>query len=197
MEFIGTFFLVAAVVSTGNPLAIGMMLASMVYIGGHISGGHYNPAVTLSLLVRKKISFPDTIRYWVVQFLGALFGAATIFQTTGKISMVAPSVPFWSALTLEILGTFVLVSVIHAVAVSSKLSGNHVYGFAIGLALAAAAYVTGPFSGGALNPAVGLGINWIQNIYLGGDGMSHSLLYTVGPLMGGLLGGLVADWMEG
>lgn len=196
VEFIGTFFLTAAVVATGNPIAIGMMLGSMVYFGGHISGGHYNPAVTLSLLVRKKISFPDSIRYWVVQFLGACCGAATIYQTTGKLGPVAPTVPFLSALTLEILGTFAFISVVHAIAVSSKLAGNHVYGLVIGFALMTCAFLIGPYSGGALNPALALGINYMHQVYMSGNGMGNASLYLIGPLAGGFLAGICGCWLE-
>lgn len=67
----------------------------------------------------------------------------------------------------------------------------------MGASTATATSITSPFACGALNPAVGVGINWMQNIYLGGDGMSHALLYVVGPLVGGAIAGVIGEWMDG
>src|SRR4029078_8508610 len=80
-EMIGTFFLVMAIGLTGNPLAIGAMLMVMVYMGGPISGAHFNPAVTLAALMRKKINTGGAVQYWIAQFIGAFLAALVIWQT--------------------------------------------------------------------------------------------------------------------
>lgn len=189
-EFIGTFFLTTAVVATGNPLAIGLTLAACVYIGGHISGAHYNPAVSFGMMLAKKLSFSEMIGYWIVQFIGASIAAAVFYQVTGKLSPVTPTASFLGSFTYEVLGTFLLVSVIFAVT-SDHLKGNYVYGFAIGLALASAAFFAGPISGGGFNPAVATGINWMFNTYNETGTSLAPSLYVAAPLVGGLLASLV------
>lgn len=196
-EFIGTFFLTAAVAGTGNPVAIGLMLASMVYIGGHVSGAHYNPAVSLAVFARKKISATELLQYWIVQVVAASVAAAFVYQITGKLSPVAPTAAFGGAIAIEILCTFVLAIVVLTVATSSKLSGNFVYGFAIGLTLAGLAFFGGPISGGGFNPAVALGINWMHQIYLDGSVMNNLLLYLFGPLGGGVIAAVVYGYLNG
>ena len=81
MELIGTMFLVLAVGLTGNPIAIGVMLMTMVYLGGHISGGHYNPAVTLAVWIRGKLPSKEVVPYWISQIMGGLIaGIITTIQ---------------------------------------------------------------------------------------------------------------------
>jgi aquaporin Z len=84
VEFVGTFFLVLVVALTGNPLAIGSILMVMVYAGGHISGAHYNPAVTIGLLMSGKVRNGDAIGYILAQLLGAFAAAGVAFWLTGK-----------------------------------------------------------------------------------------------------------------
>lgn len=192
VEFIGTFFLVLTIGLTGNPIAIGAVLAAMIYMGGYISGGHYNPAVTLALWMQKKISMKEGCKYMIVQLLGALAAAAIYQLIHGGRMIVAPgeNVTFGAALVTEIIFTFALVSVILHTAVSKKVEGNEYYGLAIGLVLLAAAFAGGAISGGAYNPAVGLG----PNLYDLGTLSSHSSyvwLYLIGPFAGGSLASLL------
>jgi len=199
VEFIGTFFLVLAVCTTQNPIAIGLMLMAMVYMGGHISGGHYNPAVSLAVWVRGKLSFMHLLLYWISQLLGGIC-ASLVFQfVVGKYFFPSPSMDasIYQAMTVEALFTFVLCSVVLAVATCDSLNGNFIYGLAIGLSLVSIAFAGG-ISGGAYNPAVGLG-PIIGDLITGGTfadlcaiPATHCMMiYSAGPLLGGLVAGVV------
>jgi aquaporin Z len=179
IEFIGTFFLVLTIGLSANPLAIGAVLAAMVYMGGYISGAHYNPAITLAIWMRRKIDGLEAIKYVVVQLVAALVAAATYLTIKGHDMVVAPGagVSFSTALLCEIIFTFALVSVVLHTAVSSKTKGNPYFGLAIGFTLLVGAYSVGSISGGAFNPAVGIG----PNLFGWNSGsLSNIALYLVG-----------------
>jgi aquaporin Z len=197
-EFIGTFFLVLVIGLTvigGTafaPLAIGAALMVMVYMGGHVSGAHYNPAVSLALAIRGKLVMSELIPYWIAQVLGALAAAWTAQAITGQTFAPAPDVHAsgMPALLVEILFTFALVLVVLNVATAQKTSGNSYYGLAIGFTVAVGAFAGGSISGGAFNPAVGIG-PIVVNAMAGGGGFQHLWLYLVGPLAGAVLAALV------
>jgi aquaporin Z len=167
-EFIGTFFLVFTIGMTvvGHksddgvipPLAIGAALMVMIYAGGHVSGGHYNPAVTLGVFLRGKCPIADVPFYMVAQVLGALAAAfLTLFLKPGAdIAALEPDVV--RALIVEFLFTFALVYVVLNVATSKETAGNSNYGLAIGFTVLTGAFAVGSISGGAFNPAVAIGI---------------------------------------
>jgi aquaporin Z len=166
-ELIGTFFLVLTigmVVIAGKgdfaPLAIGSVLMVMIFAGGHISGGHYNPAVTMAVLVRGKISIVDTIFYMLFQIIGAALASVTvIYLLQDKIpEMAAEMGDSTRSLLAEFLGTFALAYVVLNVATAKGTSGNSFYGLAIGFTVMVMAYAFGGISGGAFNPAVAIGI---------------------------------------
>src|SRR4030095_7618076 len=172
-EFIGTFFLVLTIGCTviGTragviaPLAIGAALMVMVYAGGHISGGHYNPAVTLGILIRGKVQPADVVPYMLAQFAGsAVAGSAVaalivskIFRAGVAVTPIAPHLG--PALLAEFLFTFALVYVVLNAATAEGTSGNSFYGLAIGMTVMTGAFAVGDISGGAFNPAVALGIS--------------------------------------
>ncbi len=198
VEFIGTFFLVLTIGLTGgNALAIGGVLAAMVYLGGYISGAHYNPAVTLGILLRKKIKLKEAAVFMLVQLLAALV-AAGIYQTVhGGKMIVSPGagVGFAAALLVEAIFAFALVSVVLHTAVSDKTKNNDYYGLAIGLVLMAGVYAGGHISGGAYNPAVGLGPN-IYDLSTLSNHLSNIWLYLIGPLVGGAAASLVFGYTQ-
>jgi aquaporin Z len=192
-EFIGTFFLVLTVGLTVigavpmAPLAIGASLMIMVYMGGHISGGHYNPAVSLAVLLRGKMaSAGEFVGYVVSQLAGAIAAAVVAYVITGKTFAPAPadSTSALGALLVETLFTFALALVVLNSAVSAKTQGNSFYGLAIGFTIVVAAFAGGSISGGAFNPAVGTGPILVQ-AGLGGGSLTHLWLYLVGPFLGG------------
>lgn len=175
-EFIGTFFLVLIIVLAVNggagalaPIAIGLMLMALVYAGGHISGAHYNPAVTLAVWMRGKCTTADVLPYMVSQIAGAAVAALVAGAILGGLGTmqgapitVTPS-DFSKALVpgllAEFLGTFALCYVILNVATAKNTEGNSFYGLAIGLTVTACAYTLGGITGGAFNPAVAVGVS--------------------------------------
>lgn len=197
-EFIGAFFLVLTIglsVLSGSPLAplaIGTSLMVMVYMGGHISGGHFNPAVTTAVWLRGKLPASQVVPYWIAQILGALVAAFVVHITTGRTFAPAPSPETSSlqALIVEFLYTFALALVVLNSATAKATEGNSFYGLAIGFTVTAGAFAGGPVSGGAFNPAVGIGPMVIDSV-MGGGGFGSLWLYLVGPLAGGVLAALV------
>jgi aquaporin Z len=166
VEAIGTFFLVFTVSvsvlshSAYTPLAAGAALMVMVYAGGHVSGGHYNPAVTLAALCRRRIGVADAFGYWVVQFAaGVIAGAAArAVVNPATVTALRPSGHTLTATAVvEFLFTFALCYVVLNVATSKSQTGNSFFGLAIGFTVVAGAFAVGGISGGAFNPAVTLG----------------------------------------
>ncbi len=191
IEFIGTFFLVLTVGLSQNPLAIGAVLAAMVYMGGYISGAHYNPAVTFAMWLLGKIKQPEAVRYMLAQLLAGVAAALTYYIIRGTTFTAHPgdSFSFGAVLLAEIIFTFALVSVVLHTAVSKQVKGNDYYGLAIGLTVMAGAFAVGPVSGAAFNPAVGVGPILYDIAHLQ-DRLGNLLLYLVGPLAGGWLAAL-------
>ena len=168
VEFIGTFFLVftvgMTVIDPGGagamaPLAIGSALMVMIYAGGHISGGHYNPAVTLAVWTRGRCRDQDAIAYWIAQVAAGLVAAVrgALHEGTRSNSR-APKTRRWPLARGEFLFTFALAYVVLNVATAKGTAGNSNYGLAIGFTVLTGAYRRGRISGGAFNPAVAVGI---------------------------------------
>ncbi len=166
VEFIGTFFLVltigCCVYSAASgiiaPLAIGFVLAVMVYAGGYVSGGHYNPAVSLACLVRGVLSAKDMVAYWVSQLLAGFVAALVVKQLV--IVPAAGIEPFTlcKLIVCEFLFTFALCYVVLHTATSPKTENNSYYGFAIGSTVMVGAFATAGLCFGAFNPAVAIGL---------------------------------------
>jgi aquaporin Z len=206
-EFIGTFFLVLTVCLTGFPtnaplagLAIGCSLMIMVYMGGHVSGGHYNPAVSLAVLLRGKLDAKEFVPYVVSQVLGALAAGFVALRVQGGSFALKPGdgVSVWGALLVELLFTFALALVVLNTATSPRTEGNSYYGLAIGFTIVVAAIAGGGISGGAFNPAVGTGPTVVHAIAQGeGSTLANLWIYWVGPLLGGALAAGVYKFQEG
>jgi aquaporin Z len=193
VEGIGTFFLVftmGAAVHSGSlfaPLAIGAMLMVMVYAGGHISGGHYNPAVTLATLVRGRIGLGMAAGYWLTQVMAGLVAAmvARAVVGPGPVKPLNPSGHLLTgSLVVELLFTFALAYVVLNVATRADHPDNSFYGLAIGFTVVAGGIAGGGISGGVFNPA----------LVLGGTAMglfgTATLLYLIAELLGGAAAGL-------
>ncbi len=195
VEFIGTFFLVFTVGMTVKspdaatllaPLAIGSSLMIMVYAGGHFSGGHYNPAVTLGVTLRGKCTWADAIPYWVAQFVAAVVAAGAVLfikgTATGGAAPGAPPATYNAAAWFlgEFLFTFALVYVVLNSATAKGTEGNSFYGLAIGFTVMTGAFAVGPVSGGAFNPAVGLGVT-----VMGLADVTHLIVYLIADFLGG------------
>ena len=193
-ELIGTYFLVFTignVVLGGSagalaPLPIGLSLAVMIFALGHISGGHFNPAVSLAVYLRGKLDTKDFGPYVGAQVIGAVLAALTaqFLQGHGGAGTgVAHAVP---AFVAELIGTFALATVVLNVATTKANQGNSFYGAAIGLTVTAMAFAVGGVSGGAFNPAVAIG-----GAVMGLFAWSQIWIYLVGCLAGGALAAIV------
>jgi len=202
-EFIGTLFLVLIIglsvigQSAMAPLTIGLGLMVMVYMGGHISGAHYNPAVTLALLLRGKVPSTEVAPYMVSQLLGAIVASVMTYVITGQTFAPAPA-PTASPvaiLLVEVLFTFALALVVLNVATHIKTKGNSHYGLAIGMTVAAGAFAGGDISGGAFNPAVGIGPTLV-NALLAGGSFASLWYYIIGPFLGAVLASVVFKLQE-
>jgi len=170
VEFIGTFFLVftvcCAVVKGGPlaPLAIGSALMVMVYAGGHVSGGHFNPAVTLAVMLRGRIGSAEAGVYCVTQLVAGVVAALVAKFVVnppailGALDLTVSGRLLWGAFVAELLFTFALAWVVLNVATSKDHPNNSFYGLAIGFTVFTGAVAVGAISGGAFNPAVALGI---------------------------------------
>ena len=190
-EFIGTFFLVLTIGLTAGvdiaPIAIGGMLMVMVYMGGHISGAHYNPAVSIAMIIRGLLSVKEAIKYILSQLGGALLASYLVSFLTGDIMKVAAGEYSVSQiLVVEAIFTFALVLVILNVATNPKTEGNSYYGLAIGFTIMAAAYAGGGISGGAYNPAVGTAPILIDSLMSDGSTLGNLWYYLVGPITGAI-----------
>ena len=197
-EFIGTFFLVLTIglsVDSGTPfaaIAIGLALMVMVYMGEHVSGAHYNPAVTLAATLRGALPASQALPYMISQIAGSLGAALMVHLVVGRTFAPAPAANMTALgpLLIEILFTFALALVVLNVATSAQTKNNSFYGLAIGMTVTAGAIAGGPISGGAFNPAVGIG-PIVVNAMLGGGTYQHLWLYLVGPFAGAVLASLV------
>lgn len=185
-EFIGTFFLVLTIgmvvlepaAPLGfAPLAIGSVLAVMIFAGGHISGAHYNPAVSLAVFIRGKIAMQDMLIYWAVQLVAGAIAAFIVLYLKGSPTVTPITIDIVKVLIAEFIFTFALCYVVLNVATAKGTDGNSFYGWAIGFTVLAGAYAVGTVSGGAFNPAVVLGVS-----VMGLFSWSNILFYLVAQL---------------
>jgi aquaporin Z len=192
-EFIGTYFLVLTigltVIPGGSdilaPLAIGSVLMVMVYAGGHISGAHYNPAVTLAVLMRGRCAMSE-----VPVYLGAIAAAFTAIFFVGSAASAA-SLDVGKSLLAEFLFTFALCYVVLNVATAKSTSGNSYYGLAIGFVVMVGAFAVGGISGGAFNPAVALSVP-----FMGLLNWSDIWIHLVADLAGGAFAAIVFNMLN-
>jgi aquaporin Z len=194
VEFIGTFFLVLTVglaVRQGAPLApiaIGSVLMVMIFAGGHISGGHFNPAVTLAAFLRGRCERRDVLPYWIAQFVAALAAGALVnFLLSDRADPAALGKHATTAsFIVEFLFTFALAWVVLNVATTKATMGNSFYGLAIGFTVLVGAITVGGISGGAFNPAVGLGV-WTMGL----ESSRQFLVYLISEFSGAAVAALV------
>ena len=194
VELIGTFlflFTIAASVlsaSTWAPLAIGTALMVMIYAGGHISGGHYNPAVTLAALVRGRIGLPDAIGYWIAQLAGGLLAMALarwVIDPAQVHTLTLSGHALSAAFIAELLFTFALCYVVLNVATSKDHPTNSFYRLAIGFTVLTGAIAVGGLSGGVFNPAVA-----ISGAAIGLFAWPTLWAYLVAQIIAGIAAGL-------
>jgi len=206
VEGIGTFFLSLSVGlnvtqdTTLPPLAIGFTLMFLIYMGGHISGGHYNPSVTLGVYLRgNKITLKTALFYLVSQILGGLFGALLCWFITRRASFSPTPTrdyPIGSVILSEFFYTFALVFVVLQTTTTKSQANNPMYGFAIGAVVAAGVSSVGGISGAGFNPAVATGAHLVDVLdpatgFLNPtQDFKYLWVYWMGPLLGSLLAAL-------
>jgi aquaporin Z len=198
-EFIGTFFLVLTIGCTAipnapgviPPLAIGAALMVMIYAAGHLSGGHFNPAVTLAVWIRGRCETKDVLPYWGAQVLAGIVAALVAVFLVGKSGTPMEIQRFPAAFVAEFLFTFALAYVVLNVATAKATSGNSFYGLAIGMTVMTGAFAVGSISGGAFNPAVAVGAAVMKLL-----SFSHIWAHIAADLGGGLVAGLVFKFLN-
>jgi MIP family channel proteins len=205
-EFVGTFALIFIGVGSimfiqsnllvGVALAHGLTIAVMASAVGHISGGHFNPAVTLAFVVTRRIAPALAVVYWLAQLAGGVFGALTLralFPSEAKLDQGVPvvneTISVGAGLGLEAILTFFIVWVIFATAVDPGGAFKSIAGLAIGLTIAIAVLAAGPLTGAAMNPARALGPELVQNVW------NNFWIYLLGPGIGAAVAALAYDWL--
>ena len=206
-EFIGTFGLIfigggavtvhaltnGGVGLVGIGLAHGLLLLAMIYALAGISGAHFNPAVTIAMIVNKRIEFSKGIAYILSQLLGASFAAFALklifpVATAEQIFGFPTSIDLITGIMVEALLTFFLVFVVYGVAVSKKATPT-VFGLAIGGTIIFDIMMGGNITGAAMNPARAFGPAIASGI------MTTQIIYWAGPILGALLGSFVGEWL--
>jgi aquaporin Z len=193
-ELIGTFFLVLTIGCTGiaagagviPPIAIGSVLMVMIYAGGHISGGHYNPAVTLGVSLRGRLAGGDVLPYITAQVLGGLLAAGLVLFFKSGESVAPFMARIGAGFAAEFLYTFALVYVVLNTATARETANNSYFGLAIGFTVLAGAFAVGNVSGAAFNPAVAVGA-----MAMGMLSWGRLWLYLVAELLGGAAAAIV------
>src|SRR5437870_2387883 len=178
--------------------AHGLAIAVMVSAVGHISGGHFNPAITLGFVVTRRIAPTLAVVYWSMQFAGATAAAALLrwlfdARTRQLTNLGAPGlgcgIDHWQGLVIEMILTFFLVWVVFATAVDPRGTFKSIAGLAIGLTITIDIFMRGPLTGAAMNPARAFGPELIGNFW--GEGW----IYWVGPLIGATIAASAYDWL--
>ncbi len=185
MEAIGTFFLVLAIGLSGEPIAVGLVLASMIYIGAHISGAHFNPAVSFAFLITRRLSLKKFVGYTIGQTAGAFLAASFIVLLSTLPYYIEPpnDSTLYQQSAVEVVFTFALVLVYITVSTNKALTGNKMYGFIIGLTLSGLTYMALPISGAIFNPAASIGTSAFD-LLLGGASYMNIPLYLLSPIAG-------------
>lgn len=200
VEFIGTFFLIftigCTVITPGAgplaPLAIGAALMVMIFAGGHVSGGHFNPAVSLAAFLRGKLTGADLLPYWLAQFAAAAVAAWVVHFIKVPGSASALPIGWKAALLVEFLFTFALAWVVLNTATAKGTAGNSFYGLAIGMTVMTGAFAVGGVSGGAFNPAVAVGAT-----LMGLGTWGNLWIFFVGNFAGGAVAALTYKLVNG
>ncbi len=200
-EFVGTFALIFIAAGAtiygdlvGLALASGLVIAVMVSSVGHISGGHFNPAVTLGFLVTRRISPPHAVLYWIVQFGGAALAALLlkwVLPTGAATNLGAPSlnsaVDAGKGVTIEAVLTFFLVWVVFATMADERGTFKQIAGLAIGLTITFGTLMAAGLTGAAMNPARAFGPELVSNDW------TDFWVWYVGPFAGGVIAAVVYE----
>lgn len=189
-ELIGSFFLVLALGLTGNILGSGLLIIAVIYLGGHISGAHYNPAVTLAFWAARGMPLKTMLWYLLNQLAGALLGCLLIFLIVGTSLQVIPSTSSTSVqyTIVEFLFGFLLCMVYLTLFLTPYFRNNRIYGLAIGLSYTGILMVGQPVTGGVFNPALAAAIS-IVDFFDHGESYQYLHVYILSPAIGAIIAG--------
>lgn len=197
MEALGTFFLLTAFGTATNPIAAGLVLSVLIYLGRPVSGGHFNPAVSLAFFLRRKLSFSEFSAYSASQIMGAFAAAGVLYFFSTLVFYIEPpaSTNLYQQATAEVLFSFLFVLVFLMFSLSPNLNKNQVHGFAIGLTFTAVLLIGSQISGGAFNPAFSISTA-LLDLIKGGNSYYYLLLYILGPFAGSALAAFAFSYFQ-
>ncbi|MTI86350.1 MAG: aquaporin family protein [Balneolaceae bacterium] len=197
MEALGTFFLVLVYGFTGNEIAVGLILSALMYVGAHISGAHFNPAVSLAFYFNGKISFKQLFGYFSSQIIAAFLAAIVIYYFTSSVFYVEPpyDTNIYQQAGAELSLTFIFVWVVLAFMTLPRYRNNPMFGIIIGLTFSGILITGTKISGGVFNPAISLGPA-LFDLLMQGNSIYYSLLYTLAPFAGGALAIVAFNYFE-
>jgi len=207
-EFVGTFALIfvgaGSIIATGGnnltaiALAHGLAIGVMASAVGHISGGHFNTAVTLGFLVTRRIAPRLVAVYWFAQVTGAILAALLLKGLLPEpkvdgvnlgVPALGPGISGGQGVGIEAILTFFLVWVIFATAADPRGAFRSIAGLAIGFTITLDIFMGGPFTGAAMNPARALGPQLVQDVW------SNAWVWYVGPALGACAAALAYEWL--
>lgn len=197
VEAVGAIFLVMVFGFTGSAIAVGLVLSALVYTGAHVSGAHYNPAVSLAFFIKGKLSFKQFIGYVSSQLLGAFIAALVIYFFSSSVFYIEPpyDTSLYQQAGAELIFSTLFVWVMLAFMLSPALKDNKVYGFAIGLTFTGCLLAGSSISGGVFNPVIAAGPA-LFDLLMEGDSYQYLILYTLTPLTGGALAAALHTYLD-
>jgi aquaporin Z len=196
IEFVGTFFLAFSIAMTNGdggfqPLAVGFTLLAVIFMGGHISGAHYNPAVSLAVFIRQICPLKELLSFVPTQILATLAASAIVNGVTGQTVGPSPGKGYSTgdAFLMEFLWTFILITTVLNVATTKAQEDNSYFGLAVAGIIIGGAFCSGAVSGAMFNPALGTGFAIVDQL-AGGDSLQYLWIYWIAPLLGSLVASL-------
>lgn len=175
------------------PVAVGFVIIALIYAFGHISGAHFNPAITISVYCRGFITLIDSLIFIVMQLTGSIVGAFIAIGFTGELPYIEPGAKYKDSYgrlcVVEMIYTFAVAVVAINVATTESQRGNFFYGVSIGMCVCAGMATAQKISGGAFNPAIGTALSITNAMRATGTGR-FVWIYWTGPMLGGYMGGL-------
>ena len=189
MELVGTFFIVFVAASSGSPIGIAVTYAIFSYVGSHVSGGQYNPALTFGLFTIGKLRGVKALSFIIAQLLGGALALVAFTYLGGKDFIIKPSdsATLMQAGLAEMMFTFLFVTTVLFTMISKKSAGNSYFGLVAGFTLLIGSLTVGPLSGGAFNPVLGVSSQIYRMIMGHGLVIENVILYTIAPVLGALL----------
>ncbi len=195
MEFVGTFFLTVAISLMGNPAAIGLMLMAMIYVGGHISGANFNPAISFVCMMQNRLNATEMAKYIAAQTLGALLAVCFFYMVTNTSFAldIIPDTPVLMPMVMEALFVLLFAWVYLTMNLMNRYKDTAMPGLVLGLTLCVIA-----MAGGLFNPAVALASMVCNAIKDGGAaiGFGSVIVYIVGPMIGALGASYMFDYFK-